>query len=183
MIISCNTAPVFYEATGKLATRLLMLKFNKSWLGREDTTLGDRLAEELTGIANWALVGLKRLRANGRFTMPAASQEAVREFMRDNSHERAFIQDCLIVERRCDPRSIEDLATSDKPLTATKAEVETAYRAWCKDNDYQVEEDKWQWVWRRMKENLPQIKGDKGRGDQRKYSGIALKRTTDNGAK
>jgi hypothetical protein len=33
-----------------------------------------------------------------------------------------------------------------------------------------------------MKENLPKIKGDKGRGDQRKYSGIAVKGTTNNGA-
>jgi P4 family phage/plasmid primase-like protien len=182
LVVSCNSAPVFFESTGTLATRLLILKFNRSWYGHEDTTLGDRLATELPGIANWALEGLKRLRANGRFSEPAASKEAVREFMRDSSYERAFIADRLVVESRFDPATIDGLETTDEPLTATKKGVENAYRGWCLNERIQVEDDKWKWFWRRLLENLPKVKGDTNTwGDNKIYKGIALKKTTGNG--
>ncbi|MCX4670329.1 hypothetical protein OG453_27165 [Streptomyces sp. NBC_01381] len=39
-----------------------------SWLGKEDTGLTDKLAEETPGILNWALDGLARLERGGRIT-------------------------------------------------------------------------------------------------------------------
>ena len=183
LVVCCNTAPVFYEATGTLSTRLLVLKHNRSWLGKEDTTLGDRLETELTGISNWALVGLKRLRTNKRFTEPTASKEAATDFARANSPTRTFIIDRLVVESRYDPATIEGLVTTDKPLTATKKEIENAYRAWCADEGEAYEEDGWKWFWRRLLENLPKVKGDTNTwGDNKTYKGIALKRTTSSGA-
>ena len=53
------------------------LTLTESFLGREDLTLSDRLGRELTGILNWALRGLKRLRRRGYFVMPKSSEEAI----------------------------------------------------------------------------------------------------------
>ena len=66
--ISCNEMPSFVDPSGTLSARLLVLNYNKSFVGREDRGLVERLLAELPGINRWALDGLRRLRANGRFT-------------------------------------------------------------------------------------------------------------------
>lgn len=71
--IAANGVPEFLDHSGALSERLLILPFNKSFAGREDPYLKDKLLQELPGICCWAIAGLQRLRAQGRFTDVAAA--------------------------------------------------------------------------------------------------------------
>lgn len=174
LIVACNEMPSFYETTGALSSRLLLLKYNKSFAGREDYGLKARLRGELPGICNWALRGLARLRSNGRFTMPETTQRAVNEFKRTNSPTLAFIQDCLRVENRLNPGNLSGVELTDDPLSAKKGTIQTVYRDWCEEQGLDL--SAWNWFWKRMKTCLPALE-DKGRGDQKTYYGIGLKKT------
>jgi len=74
-----NDLPSFRDSSGAIVNRMLVLKFTQSFLGREDLDLEPELQGELSGIFNWALVGLERINRVRRFTTPAASQEIIKE--------------------------------------------------------------------------------------------------------
>lgn len=80
--IASNSIPNLFDDSGALASRIMVLPFYKSFYGHEDLLLTDKLLGELRGIASWALEGLRRLRAAGRFTEPAASRAEV-EYIRN----------------------------------------------------------------------------------------------------
>jgi putative DNA primase/helicase len=72
-LILTNELPRIADASGALASRFVVLLLTKSFLGKEDLTLTDKLLTELPGILNWSLAGLERLRQRGRFNMPQVS--------------------------------------------------------------------------------------------------------------
>jgi P4 family phage/plasmid primase-like protien len=61
--------------------------------GERDTTLKGRIALEGPGILNWALAGLARLRARGRFDIPACVTAAVNEFRQSNDVAAEFLDE------------------------------------------------------------------------------------------
>lgn len=71
--IASNHIPRLFDDSGALASRLIVMPFNVSFYGRENIGLFRELAVEIEGIAAWSLLGLARLRNNGRFTLPEAS--------------------------------------------------------------------------------------------------------------
>jgi putative DNA primase/helicase len=79
LVIVSNDQLSFHDTSGATDARLMILPFDWSYVGREDRSLADRLRGELPGIFNWALEGLKRLRAQGTFTKPARSLEEAHE--------------------------------------------------------------------------------------------------------
>lgn len=93
LTIAANSIPTFFDDSGAFGNRLLLLPFNKSFLGQEDLTLKSRLLQELPGICNWAIEGLKRLRTTGRFTEPRVSREERHEMMRQQAPLLGFIDD------------------------------------------------------------------------------------------
>lgn len=116
--IAANNGLSFIDDSGALANRFLILVFNKSWLGREDTTLFSRLCTELSGIANWSIEGLRRLRMNNRFTEPEACQAE-----RDSMHEaysplKQFAEDHL---------------EFGAGLSITSQALYQAYTLWCRN--------------------------------------------------
>jgi putative DNA primase/helicase len=68
-----NEVPRFTDPSRAMANRLRIVHFMQSFAGREDYGLTERLMGELSGIFNWALEGLDRLTAEGRFTESARS--------------------------------------------------------------------------------------------------------------
>lgn len=67
LMMLANELPAFRDPSGALERRMLILKTHRSFLGKEDIRLTDKLMEELPGILNWAIEGLKRLRGRGHF--------------------------------------------------------------------------------------------------------------------
>jgi putative DNA primase/helicase len=96
-LIISNELPQLGDQSGVIANRFVVLLLRNSWLGKEDTTLEDRLSAELTGILNWSLDGLERLAKQGQFTRPASTDEAIIALQDLASPVSAFVRDqCLV---------------------------------------------------------------------------------------
>jgi len=113
--LAANHVPRLFDDSGALAGRLLVLPFEVTFENREDPGLLGKLTAELEGIAVWALRGLARLNANGRFTHATASDADVQLIDESYSPLKLFIS------ARC------RLGT-DGVITA--ADLYDVYRAW-----------------------------------------------------
>jgi P4 family phage/plasmid primase-like protien len=66
IVLTANEHPNLLDESGALANREILILFENSFHGsRRDVHLTDKLKDELSGIANWAIAGLRRLRKNG----------------------------------------------------------------------------------------------------------------------
>lgn len=95
IVISTNGMPKFNDPSGALMNRALVFKFTKSFAGIEDVTLDNRLQAEMTGITQWSIEGLRRLRAQGRFTEASDGRELKEEMKKDMFPLSGFIDDCI----------------------------------------------------------------------------------------
>ena len=134
--ISCNEMPSFVDPTGALAARLLILNYDKSFLGKEDRALTEKLLAEIVGVNNWALEGYARLKTNGRFTEPKKMIGLLTGFRRENSHLFAFMQDCLVINEALDPGNLDGVGTTDQAVEVNNAELESVYRSWCLSHSF-----------------------------------------------
>lgn len=98
IVMVSNELPTIRDASGALPARYLTLILQKSWKGREDLGLRERLLGELPGILNHALDGLDELEKNGRFTEPAASREIAEELSDMASPMARFLEERCIVD-------------------------------------------------------------------------------------
>lgn len=112
------------DHAGAMLRRLNVIQFSRSFRDNPDVTLPVRLAEEIAGIAAWALIGLKRLRDQGGFTVPASSVAALQEWERDTNPLIAWMQDCT--------EEAENVITSKQELYDcwTKWASETHRQQW-----------------------------------------------------
>jgi putative DNA primase/helicase len=96
MVLS-NELPRLPDNANAISSRFLMLRTERSFLGRENLDLEDELLAELPGILVWALDGYDRLREQRRFTSPSY-EDQMREEMTDlSSPINTFVQDeCLV---------------------------------------------------------------------------------------
>jgi putative DNA primase/helicase len=103
LMLASNGLPDFGSHTTALAARLVILPFEVSSLGREDRELTDKLLTELPGILNWALDGLARMRARGRFVEPPESVEAKFRMMYASEPVRGLVEENLyaVYKRYC----------------------------------------------------------------------------------
>jgi len=92
MILS-NELPLLRDQSSAATSRLLVLKLTKSFLGQEDTTLTDRLSEELPALLNWSLDGLDRLQRRGHFRQPNSAKGAIKQLEELGSPISQFLED------------------------------------------------------------------------------------------
>jgi len=96
-LIMTNELPNMRDASGALLTRVILVKLTRSFAGREDKTLGDRLLRELPGVLNWSIRGWQRLQARGYFVQPDTGRELLDDLADMASPITAFIDDrCLL---------------------------------------------------------------------------------------
>jgi putative DNA primase/helicase len=98
LVILSNELPKFRDASGAIATRMLILRMTESFLNREDKELDQKLAPELGGILLWAIKGLDRLTENGKFTVPKSSDDAAVLMMDLASPMSAFVRQRCITD-------------------------------------------------------------------------------------
>ncbi|MBB2777960.1 UNVERIFIED_ORG: putative DNA primase/helicase [Comamonas terrigena] len=89
---------------------------------RDPLLASNIIKHELTGVLNWALEGLQRLLARGRFdaTPPAAMAEAVQTAKVETNSVHSWVTDAAI-------ELLTDTSTS-------KTDVYAEYTSWCKQN-------------------------------------------------
>jgi len=116
-VIVSNEVPRLIDASAALASRLIIIRTATTFLGKEDTTLGDKLLTELPGILGWAIGGLSDLNTQGKFTQPSSAKEDIRSMRDMAAPVGAFLRD------RCKLDLTAEIETG---------ELFDAYLAWCK---------------------------------------------------
>lgn len=96
-----NELPKLADPSGALPGRMILLPLTRSWYGKEDTALTDRLLTELPGILLWAIAGWQRLRNRGHFVQPDASKGLISDLADLASPVGAFVRDRCHVEPGC----------------------------------------------------------------------------------
>ncbi len=89
-LLLTNELPRLADASGALVGRLLMLLLTRSFFGREDPGLTQKLLTNMEGILNWAHAGYLSLRERGHFVQPGSSEEAITQMEHLGSPVRAF---------------------------------------------------------------------------------------------
>ncbi len=92
-VVVTNELPRLNDPSGALTGRMVLLRLTKSWYGREDTALTDRLLTELPGVLLWAIRGWQRLRDRGHFVQPDAGKGMIGELADLVSPVGAFVQE------------------------------------------------------------------------------------------
>ena len=116
-----NEFPTLPDNSGAIVGRFLVLYLTQSFFGREDTTLMAKLTPELPGILNWALEGLDRLNAKGRFTEVTSSAKFIAEMREASSPQNLFIA---------------EMTTPGPNLWEPQSSTFTLWKAWCRVNNH-----------------------------------------------
>jgi putative DNA primase/helicase len=99
LMVFSNELQKLSDTSATIVGRFLVLRMTRSWLGREDLGLLDRLLGELPGILNWALEGLHWLMTNGKFTTDPEAAEIVAQMTALASPMRTYVEEnCAIGE-------------------------------------------------------------------------------------
>lgn len=124
-----NNLPYVNDRSGAVDSRVIIIPMrNKIPKEQWDFRLDEKLRNELPGIFNWAIEGLKRLRQNKRFTY-VAQVEAVHEEYRDSSDPYGtFLKD----EQWC------KLDTTGYSIRTNAGLLFNAFMAWAKYNGIRI---------------------------------------------
>lgn len=107
MILS-NEIPSIRDSGAALASRFMVLKMNKSFLGVEDTELFERdLKPEIPLIFWWALDGLRKLMTTRRFIQPENGKDTVEQLELYQSPIKTFGEEmCVIKNGICTQKDV-----------------------------------------------------------------------------
>lgn len=89
-----NKLPELDDSTAAMAGRGIYLLMPNSFFGHEDLGLSDRLAQELPGILNWAIVGRHKLRNDRVIRQPASSEHLVKQLRMTMAPVSQFFREC-----------------------------------------------------------------------------------------
>lgn len=117
----CNRMPPFLNDESALTNRMVVFPFWKSFQGKEDFGLSERLEAEAQGILNWALVGARRLLRGERLKSSIKGEEALQGIAEQLDSVQGFVAEAL----------------TDTGLEHNKLTIKSlwdAYREWCKES-------------------------------------------------
>ncbi|AMV37383.1 phage/plasmid primase, P4 family [Planctomyces sp. SH-PL62] len=116
-VLISNELPRLKDSSRALSSRLILLRFTRSFYGKEDLGLLTRLQEELPGILIWALEGWRRLQLRGRFHQPASGRSLLESMDELASPVAVFLEDCCVVE---------------PGASVPSSDLYDAWRSWCR---------------------------------------------------
>lgn len=94
LIIAANVQLPFKDRSQGIWRRLIAIPFPVNIPEAEQNkNLTAELAEEMSGILNWSVVGQDRLRERGTFIQPTVSLNAAAEFRRQANSARLFLEE------------------------------------------------------------------------------------------
>jgi putative DNA primase/helicase len=122
IVILSNELPRFNDPSGALIGRIIVLRFTKSWYGKEDHGLFDALRAELPGILRWAVAGWKRLRDRGHFVQPPDGAELLRHLEDSASPIGEFLREQCVI---------------DVGASVDVGALMSAWRSWCEGRGWE----------------------------------------------
>ena len=122
LLFASNNLPRFNDRTIGMLRRAIIIPCGVTIPPeKQDLDLADKLKAELSGIFNWAMRGLDRLRRQGTFTEPPACKTALEAHREQSNPTRAFLLE-----------HYEPATTGKVP----KPHLYDRYTEWCKANGY-----------------------------------------------
>jgi putative DNA primase/helicase len=119
IVLVTNELPRLDDASGALVNRMIILRFTRTFLGRENPNLTGQLLEELPGILLWAIAGWRSLTQRGSFVQPESANQLLCELQELSSPIMGFIHDCCHVGPH---------------HTVERKALYEAYKAWCAES-------------------------------------------------
>lgn len=120
MVLMTNSLPEVDALDKAIWDRLKLIRFGADFSGREDHTLGDRLASESSGILAWLVAGVRRYVTEG---MPQEPLGVVMETGGWRMDENSFLQ------------FANERLVKDPKGTVASADLIDAYTRWCASAD------------------------------------------------
>jgi len=100
VIVVGNNFPKVEDSSIGFWERIEVLNFPFSFIGKDMITNIEKTwldnPDEVSGIFNWMLEGLYRLKENGEFSTSLTTEETKAEFMRISDPFRAWLNDCCV---------------------------------------------------------------------------------------
>jgi P4 family phage/plasmid primase-like protien len=129
-----NELPRVADANSGLFRRVKVVKFAQIPEHQRDPVVKQRIQAEGTGILNWALEGLARLRGRGHFEVPTSVVDATQHFQSANDVPATFLEEACIRE---------------DGAKMTGAQLYATYKLWCEENGHRPQSstrvaDDWQ---------------------------------------
>lgn len=119
LLVTTNVFPDFHDKTGGIWRRIHVIRMDRV-VAKKDIDFAVTFKNELPGIFNWAIEGLKRLRENGSFTPNPDGQQLVEAQRAVHQPHKGFMQEWVAPE----PGAF-----------LGSAELYTAYVAYCTSED------------------------------------------------
>lgn len=153
LVIAANNRPRFSDRSSGIWRRMLLVPWNVKITADQRVAGMDKpdwwvTAGELPGIFWWAVLGLARLRDQGRFTDAAACRDALDDYQTEANPAKAFLQENVIA---CEHS------------VAEAKEVYGTYKKWCVDNGYRALSDKI--FGKEVRRAFPMVERKQGQGD------------------
>jgi putative DNA primase/helicase len=96
--LATNKKPRVKDDSDGFWARVKLIPFTRSFAGKEDTTLKDRLRDEEPGILAWLVRGCLAWQSRGlSIDVPADVTNATAEYRRENEPLTAFVDECCVV--------------------------------------------------------------------------------------
>ena len=119
-----NELPRVGDAGDGIFRRVKVIRFERRDLNDQDPEVKEAIKTEGPGILNWALLGLQRLRARGKFMIPQSVTDATEEFKLTNDIPAMFIDEMC------------DIGPNSK---IQSSHLYTAYANWCQANGHRAQ--------------------------------------------
>lgn len=137
LIFSANEIPVSYDESEAYFRRWIMLVFEHQFEGQhKNISLIDELTteEEMSGLINLAIIGLRKLLKDGRFIMEPEDWEDAKAIYEEHSSSKTieqFISDCCI----------RSYVKDDEENVIVSRDLYHAYLKYCKSKSKSSEHD------------------------------------------
>lgn len=127
--INCNELPMFRDRSNAIWRRMLLLKWTPVPEDKIIPGLAEQIIEsEISGVLNWALVGLHQLTFDQGFGRPDVVVANIREAQRTTQKELGFFEECVAFDSTLStPRNPEDFVYTSKLVCA--------YQAYCREQN------------------------------------------------
>jgi putative DNA primase/helicase len=163
LIIAANTRPPLRDRSEGLWRRVTLMPFPVCIPEeRQNKNLTGELMSELSGIFNWSVAGLCRLREQGRFTEPSESQQALQEYRLQSNSARMFLN---------------QFCTEEPGESVPTRRLHALYTAFCREGHYDaLKEVEFK---SEVLKAFPTVREGRPRGEGRRMSYCGLSLTED----
>lgn len=129
LIYSCNNLPATTDSTKAFFRRWILIDFPyvfDEYNENRDPDILEKLVteEQMSGLLNWALDGLKRVLENKGFSTTEKREEIEDKWLRQSDSLQSFFSECVEVEL---------------DYWVSKKDLRKAYKAYCEEFDLEVE--------------------------------------------